>query len=106
MTADYARAVEAMTAATVIACEDTRRTGSLLRHLGIERRRLVVLNDHTERDIVDRLVADDSHRFDEQPPRFIPQPHAVVVGRRVQAGRHESAAQKETRFENCREENR
>ena len=52
------RAVEAMTAATVIACEDTRRTGSLLRHLGIERRRLVVLNDHTERDIVDRLVAD------------------------------------------------
>jgi len=52
------RAVDALTAATVIACEDTRRTGSLLRHLGIDRRRLVVLNDHTERDVVDRLVAD------------------------------------------------
>lgn len=52
------RAVESLTAATVIACEDTRRTGSLLKHLGLERRRLVVLNDHTERDVVDRLVAD------------------------------------------------
>lgn len=52
------RAVEALAAATIIACEDTRRTGSLLKHLGIERRRLVVLNDHTERDVVDRLVAD------------------------------------------------
>jgi len=50
------RAVEALRAATVLACEDTRRTGALLRHLGIERPKLVVLNDHTERDVVGRLV--------------------------------------------------
>lgn len=52
------RAEESLAKATVIACEDTRRTGSLLRHLGIDRRRLVVVNDHTERAVVDRLVAD------------------------------------------------
>lgn len=52
------RAVEALSTATVLACEDTRRTGSLLRHLGVERPRLVVLNDHTERVVADRLVAD------------------------------------------------
>jgi len=52
------RAVDALTAATVLACEDTRRTGSLLRHLGIDRPRLVVLNDHTERTVAERLVAE------------------------------------------------
>lgn len=51
------RAVEALRSATVVACEDTRRTGALLRHLGVDRPRFVVLNDHTERDVVDRLVA-------------------------------------------------
>lgn len=50
------RAVEVLGAATVIACEDTRRTSQLLRHLGIERPRLVILNDHTERGVVDRVV--------------------------------------------------
>jgi 16S rRNA (cytidine1402-2'-O)-methyltransferase len=50
------RAVEVLGGATVLACEDTRRTSSLLRHLGLERPRLVVLNDHTERDVVDSLV--------------------------------------------------
>jgi 16S rRNA (cytidine1402-2'-O)-methyltransferase len=52
------RGIEALSAATVIACEDTRRTGSLLKHLGIERRRFVVLNDHTEREVAERLVAE------------------------------------------------
>ena len=51
-----ARAVEELTAADVIACEDTRRTGSLLRHLGIPRRTLVIVNDHTERGAIARLV--------------------------------------------------
>ncbi|MCB1284066.1 MAG: 16S rRNA (cytidine(1402)-2'-O)-methyltransferase, partial [Microthrixaceae bacterium] len=51
------RAVKALTDATLIACEDTRRTGQLLRHLGIGHRPFVVLNDHTEREVVDRLVA-------------------------------------------------
>ena len=42
------RAVEALAAADAICCEDTRRTGRLLQHAGIERRPLVVVNDHTE----------------------------------------------------------
>lgn len=42
------RAIEALAAADAICCEDTRRTGRLLQHFGIERRPLVVVNDHTE----------------------------------------------------------
>ena len=42
------RAVEALVAADVICCEDTRRTGRLLQHFGVERPRLVVINEHTE----------------------------------------------------------
>jgi len=42
------RAIEALAAADAICCEDTRRTGRLLQHAGVERRPLVVVNDHTE----------------------------------------------------------
>lgn len=42
------RAVEALAAADAICCEDTRRTGRLLQHAGVERCPLVVVNDHTE----------------------------------------------------------
>jgi 16S rRNA (cytidine1402-2'-O)-methyltransferase len=42
------RVVEALVAADAICCEDTRRTGRLLQHAGVERRPLVVVNDHTE----------------------------------------------------------
>jgi 16S rRNA (cytidine1402-2'-O)-methyltransferase len=42
------RAVEAMRGATLICCEDTRRTGLLLRHAGISGVRLAVCNEHTE----------------------------------------------------------
>ncbi|MEZ5321864.1 MAG: 16S rRNA (cytidine(1402)-2'-O)-methyltransferase [Microthrixaceae bacterium] len=52
------RAAAALRSADVVACEDTRRTGLLLRHLGIRVPRLVVLNDHTERSVAERLVAD------------------------------------------------
>jgi len=51
-----ARAVDVLTRVGLIACEDTRRTGSLLRHLGVERTRMMVVNDHTERGAVDRIV--------------------------------------------------
>ena len=50
------RAVEVLGAAEVIACEDTRRTGKLLSHLGIGRPQLVVLNDHTEGQVAQHLV--------------------------------------------------
>lgn len=44
------RAIEALSAADVIACEDTRRTGSLLAHANIRDHKLIVVNDHSERD--------------------------------------------------------
>jgi len=55
------RARDALSAADVVACEDTRRTGRLLSAAGIDRRELVVVNDHTEkraaRDLVTRARA-------------------------------------------------
>ncbi len=42
------RAVEELATADVICCEDTRRTGRLLQHAGIERRPLLLVNDHNE----------------------------------------------------------
>ena len=43
-----ARALDVLRSADIIACEDTRRTAGLLSHFGIERRRLMIVNDHTE----------------------------------------------------------
>ena len=51
------RAVEALTGADVIACEDSRRTGRLLEAAGVPRVRLVVVNDHTEAGVTPGLVA-------------------------------------------------
>jgi len=51
------RAAEALGAADVIACEDTRRTGRLLAHLGIPAPPLVVLNEHTEAERTADLLA-------------------------------------------------
>lgn len=53
------RAVEELAKADVVACEDTRRTGRLLAHLGISSPGMLVVNDHTEaravRDVLGRL---------------------------------------------------
>lgn len=46
------RAVDELSRADAICCEDTRRTGRLLQHAGVPRRPLVVVNDHTEVDAV------------------------------------------------------
>jgi 16S rRNA (cytidine1402-2'-O)-methyltransferase len=42
------RAVEALRHAALICCEDTRRTGRLLKHAGVAAPRLAVCNEHTE----------------------------------------------------------
>ena len=42
------RARQALAGATLICCEDTRRTGRLLAHAGIRDVRLAVCNEHTE----------------------------------------------------------
>ena len=55
------RAVETLRGADAICCEDSRRTGRLLAHAGVERRApLLVVNDHTEAkrigDVLGRLA--------------------------------------------------
>lgn len=50
------RAVQALTLADVIACEDTRVTGGFLRHLGIDKR-LVPLHQHNEVGGAQALIA-------------------------------------------------
>ena len=42
------RAVEVLAVADLICCEDTRRTGRLLQHAGLDKRPLLTVNDHTE----------------------------------------------------------
>lgn len=58
------RGREALSTADVIACEDTRRTGRLLQLAGIDKRPLLVSNEHTEHDragqIVDRIAVGDT----------------------------------------------
>ena len=55
------RAIEAMSTAALVCCEDTRRTGRLLQHAGVRAQRLAVANDHTElariNDVLDVLAA-------------------------------------------------
>jgi len=55
------RAIEALTIADSVACEDTRRTGSLFAHFGIPHEPFIVCNEHTERtageEIVNRISA-------------------------------------------------
>ncbi len=55
------RAIEALTHADSVACEDTRRTGSLFAHFGIPHDPFIVCNDHTEHaasvEVVSRLAA-------------------------------------------------
>jgi 16S rRNA (cytidine1402-2'-O)-methyltransferase len=57
------RAVATLERATLICCEDTRRTGRLLQHAGITRHRLAVCNEHTEAarvaDVLEVLGAGD-----------------------------------------------
>jgi 16S rRNA (cytidine1402-2'-O)-methyltransferase len=42
------RAIEELQRADAIACEDTRHTGRLLKHAGIQARKLMMVNDHNE----------------------------------------------------------
>jgi 16S rRNA (cytidine1402-2'-O)-methyltransferase len=45
------RATEVLAHVALVCCEDTRRTGTLLRHAGVRAERLAVCNEHTEFDL-------------------------------------------------------
>jgi 16S rRNA (cytidine1402-2'-O)-methyltransferase len=51
------RAVSVLRAATVICCEDTRHSGTLLKRIGATPQRLIVTNDHTEHDAISDVLA-------------------------------------------------
>jgi 16S rRNA (cytidine1402-2'-O)-methyltransferase len=51
------RAVEAFEAADLVCCEDTRRTGSLLKHIGVHVAELRRLDEHTEYDAIPAVLA-------------------------------------------------
>ncbi len=50
------RARDTLAAADLIACEDSRHSGRLVKHLGIADPHYVVVNEHTERDATTRIV--------------------------------------------------
>ena len=51
------RAIDALANADLVCCEDTRRTGMLLTHLGISGKKYLVVNEHTEHDACEEIVA-------------------------------------------------
>lgn len=55
------RAAAVLRAVSVVCCEDTRRTGMLLKRIGASPGRLIVANEHTEhdaaREVLDHLAA-------------------------------------------------
>ncbi|MFK8022978.1 MAG: 16S rRNA (cytidine(1402)-2'-O)-methyltransferase [Ilumatobacter sp.] len=50
------RASQILASVALVCCEDTRRTGTLLRHAGIRAERLAVCNDHTEFELAAEVV--------------------------------------------------
>lgn len=52
-----ARAVDTLREADVICCEDTRHSSKLLQRIGVADKPLLVVNEHTEHDSRERIVA-------------------------------------------------
>ena len=52
------RSTDILKAVPIVACEDTRRTGALLAHIGATPGRLVRLDDHSEERATERLLAE------------------------------------------------
>ena len=50
------RARETLEQSALVCCEDTRRTGRLLQHLGVTAQALAVCNQHTEHRLAERVV--------------------------------------------------
>jgi 16S rRNA (cytidine1402-2'-O)-methyltransferase len=58
------RAIEALSSCDALCCEDTRRTGLMLTHLGLSGKTYIVVNEHTEhdasREVIERLLAGET----------------------------------------------
>lgn len=50
------RSAAVLRAASVICCEDTRHSGTLLKRIGATPDRLIVANDHTEHDAIEEIL--------------------------------------------------
>ena len=91
------RAVDVLSRADLVACEDSRHSGKLLKHLGIAGTRYLVVNEHTERDtcaaVVDAVASGRTVALitDAGTPG-ISDPGSVVVRAVVDAGLPVTAA--------------
>lgn len=91
------RAVDALSGADIVACEDSRHSGKLLKHLGISDTKYLVVNEHTEREactsIVDAITTGKTVALitDAGTPG-ISDPGSVVVRAVIDAGLPVTAA--------------
>lgn len=90
------RLVEALESATVIAAEDTRTTGQLIRLLGVTNRpELVSLHEHNERDravsLIDRAASEDVLVLSDAGMPTVSDPGYILVAAAVSAGVRVSA---------------
>lgn len=85
------RAASVLSSVALIACEDTRRTGRLLQLVGIAKRPMAVVNQHTEADVIGRVLGaleagDDVALVSDAGMPTISDPGAVLVAAVVEAG--------------------
>ncbi len=90
------RAIEVLASASLVCCEDTRRTGRLLQHAGIKAQRLAVTNEHTEFHRIDDVLAElgagnDVAVVSDAGTPGVSDPGARLVGAAVDAGHAVSA---------------
>ena len=90
------RAVEVLTSAQLVCCEDTRRTGLMLHRAGVRAQRLAVANDHTEtartRDVLDVLDSGgDVAVVSDAGSPGISDPGYRLVCAAIEAGHHVTA---------------
>ena len=85
------RAVRLLKEITVIACEDTRVTGQLLKHFDIKGKELVSLHAHNEKKRADTLVqramtGEDIVLVSDAGTPGFSDPGAILIGRMIEAG--------------------
>lgn len=85
------RAIDILSSADVVLCEDTRHTGSLLARVGVEKKRLVSLNSHNERDRVSTVIealkrGEDVVLVSDAGTPLVSDPGARLVDAVIEAG--------------------